>query len=213
MHGRCRWVTPIIENKKLLLASSSPRRRELLAALGLDFSVGGADVDETRLDDEPPGDMVLRLACEKARATAVDANTVVIAADTAVVIGDQVFGKPRDEADALDMLAQLSARSHEVLTGVAVRDGEEIRSVLSATVVRFREIHPDEARAYWQSGEPGDKAGAYAIQGKGGVFVEEIKGSYSGVVGLPVFETVKLLEEAGINVWGQSLYSDPKEKQ
>ncbi len=98
------------------------------------------------------------------------------------------------------MLAQLSACTHEVLTGVAVWDGREMRSVLSATEVRFREIDPDEARAYWQSGEPGDKAGAYAIQGKGGVFVEEINGSYSGVVGLPVFETVKLLQQAGIRV-------------
>ena len=201
MHGRCRWVTPIIENKSLLLASSSPRRRELLAALGLDFSVAGADVDESRLDNESPGEMVLRLACEKARAAAAGPDIVVIAADTAVVVGDQVFGKPRDEADALEMLSRLSARSHEVLTGVAVWDGRDLQSVLSATVVRFREIHPDEARAYWQSGEPGDKAGAYAIQGRGGVFVEEIRGSYSGVVGLPVFETVKLLEKAGIQVW------------
>lgn len=200
MHGRSRLVTPIIENKPLHLASSSPRRREILSALGLDFSVGGTDVDERRLDDEPPEDMVLRLACDKAMAGSRDPGGVVLAADTAVVLGNVVFGKPSDEADALAMLAQLSARTHEVLTGVAVWDGREMRSVLSATDVRFREIDPDEARAYWQSGEPGDKAGAYAIQGKGGVFVEEIKGSYSGVVGLPVFETVKLLQQAGIRV-------------
>ncbi|NIL94931.1 MAG: septum formation inhibitor Maf [Woeseiaceae bacterium] len=189
-----------MENKPLHLASASPRRQEILTALGLNFSAGGADVDERRLGDEPPGDMVLRLARDKALAGAPETGGVVLAADTAVVLGNDVFGKPRDEADALDMLAQLSACTHEVLTGVAVWDGREMRSVLSATEVRFREIDPDEARAYWQSGEPGDKAGAYAIQGKGGVFVEEINGSYSGVVGLPVFETVKLLQQAGIRV-------------
>ena len=200
MHGRCRLDTPIIENKSLHLASSSPRRRDILAALGLTFSVGGADVDESRLEGEPPGDMVLRLACDKAKAGAPGPGAVVIGADTAVVLDDNVFGKPRDEADALDMLARLSARTHQVLTGVAVWDGKHMHSVVSSTDVRFREIHPDEARAYWQSGEPGDKAGAYAIQGKGGVFVEEIHGSYSGVVGLPVFETVELLKTAGIGV-------------
>ena len=144
--------------------------------------------------------MVLRLARDKARAGAPGSGQVVIGADTAVVLGDTIFGKPEDEADALAMLGRLSGRSHAVLTGVAVWDGLEMRSVVSASDVRFREIDPDEARAYWQSGEPCDKAGAYAIQGKGGVFVEELRGSYSGVVGLPVFETVGLLREAGIRV-------------
>ena len=200
MHGHCRLVTPIIESKPLHLASSSPQRREILAALGLQFSIGGADVDEQQLEDEAPAAMVLRLAREKALAGAADTSQVVLGADTAVVLGDDVFGKPVDAADAMDMLACLSAQTHTVLTGVAVWDGREMRSVVSATDVRFREIDPDEARAYWQSGEPCDKAGAYAIQGKGGVFVEEIRGSYTGVVGLPVFETVQLLRGAGINV-------------
>jgi nucleoside triphosphate pyrophosphatase len=205
VHGRCRLVTPIIENKSLHLASSSPRRREILEALGLDFSVGGADVDEQRFDGEAAGDMVLRLARDKARAGSPGDDFVVIGADTAVVLGDDIFGKPVDQADALEMLARLSGTTHQVLTGVAVWAGQRMRASLSVTDVRFREISPDEARAYWQSGEPADKAGAYAIQGKGGVFVEEITGSYSCVVGLPVFETAKLLEGAGIRILG----SDP----
>ena len=187
-------------NKALHLASSSPRRKEILAALGLTFSVGGADVDEQRLGGESAEDMVLRLAVDKAMAGAPGGDVTVIAADTLVVLGDEIFGKPADQDAALDMLGRLSGRTHQVLTGVAVWADEKMRSALSVTDVQFREISPDEALAYWQSGEPCDKAGAYAIQGRGGVFVEAISGSYSGVVGLPVFETVKLLEEAGIKV-------------
>ena len=195
-------VIPIIENRALHLASSSPRRKEILAALGLTFSVGGADVDERRLNGEPAEDMVLRLAIEKAMAGAPGGNVIVIAADTLVVLGEHIFGKPEDQDDALDMLRRLSGRMHQVLTAVAVWADGEMRSALSATDVHFREISPDEALAYWQSGEPCDKAGAYAIQGRGGVFVEAISGSYSGVVGLPVFETVKMLQEAGLRVLG-----------
>jgi septum formation protein len=144
--------------------------------------------------------MVLRLAQDKARAGAPRTPALVIGSDTAVVLGDEIFGKPRDEGDALGMLARLSGRTHQVLTGVAVWDGQAMRCALSSTDVRFREIGPDEALAYWHSGEPADKAGAYAIQGRGGVFVENIAGSYSGVVGLPVYETMALLQEAGISV-------------
>jgi len=144
--------------------------------------------------------MVLRLARDKAQAGSPGDNSVVIGADTAVVLGGDVFGKPVDQEDALRMLARLSGTTHQVLTGVAVWADDRMRAALSTTDVRFREISPDEACAYWQSGEPADKAGAYAIQGKGGVFVEEINGSYSGVVGLPVFETVSLLKEAGVRV-------------
>ena len=196
-------VTPIIESKPLHLASSSPRRREILAALGLDFSVGSADVDETRLGAESAQDMVLRLAGAKAQAGSPGDDYAVIGADTAVVYGDDVFGKPRDGADAVAMLTALSGKTHQVMTGVAVWAGRKLGSALSVTDVRFREISPDEALQYWQSGEPAGKAGAYAIQGKGGVFVEEIRGSYSGVVGLPVFETVKLLKQAGVSVLGR----------
>jgi len=182
------------------LASQSPRRQELLAALGLRFTVAGVDVDERRLPDEAPEDMVVRLARAKAAAARAGPGTVVIGADTAVVLGGRVFGKPADREDCLAILAALSGRVHKVMTGVAVRSRLGIRSSISTTDVTFREIGPDEALAYWQSGEPMDKAGAYAIQGRGGVFVSCIAGSYSGVVGLPVFETAALLREAGLEV-------------
>ena len=144
--------------------------------------------------------MVLRLAKAKAEAAEVDAGTIVIGADTAVVLGDEVFGKPAGRDDAMAMLAALSGKTHQVITGVAVRSGAGLQTALSISEVRFREISPDEALAYWQSGEPRDKAGAYAIQGRGGVFVAAISGSYSGVVGLPVFETAGLLRDAGLDI-------------
>ena len=184
---------------ELHLASSSPRRREILTALGLSFTAGGVDVDEQREPDEAPEAMVLRLAALKARSAGVNA-AIILGADTAVVLEDLVFGKPCDEADALAMLSHLSGRRHRVMTGVAVLADGELKSALSVTEVQFREIRPDEAHRYWQSGEPRDKAGAYAIQGLGGAFVESIAGSYSGVVGLPAFETAKLLRNAGMDV-------------
>lgn len=185
---------------KLHLASQSPRRQEILAALGLEFSVAGVDVEERRLPAEAPEDMVLRLARAKAEAADVAAGTIVIGADTTVVLGGEVFGKPTGRDQAVAMLAVLSDNVHQVLTGVAVRSANGLQVALSTTDVRFREISPDEALAYWQSGEPRDKAGAYAIQGRGGVFVAAISGSYSGVVGLPVFETARLLRDAGLDI-------------
>lgn len=145
--------------------------------------------------------MVVRLAAEKARAAEADAGAVVVGADTAVVLGDELFGKPGDRIEALETLARLSGRTHQVLTGVAARRGRELVTALASTDVRFREISPDEALAYWQSGEPADKAGAYAIQGRGGAFVDGIRGSYSNVVGLPVVETVQLLQKVGFEVF------------
>lgn len=190
-------VTP-----SLCLASTSPRRREILTSLGLRFSVQPVAVDETPLENESPLDMVLRLAAMKAAAADVGNDVCVLGSDTAVVLGEEILGKPRDESDAIDMLARLSGRSHAVLTGVALKDAATTHFAHSVTKVQFREIDRDEARQYWQSGEPGDKAGAYAIQGIGGVFVESIRGSYSGVVGLPVFETARLLRQAGIEIPG-----------
>lgn len=191
----------------LVLASSSPRRREILAALGADFEVRPADVDESRRPRETPEAMVLRLATAKAAAVDVAPGTVVLGADTAVVLDDEWFGKPAGEAEALAMLERLSGRTHEVLSGVAVRAGEYRAQALSRTAVRFREITGDEARRYWKSGEPAGKAGAYAIQGFGGLFVASIMGSYSGVVGLPVFETAVLLRDAGIDLLPGATYS------
>ncbi len=184
----------------LYLASSSPRRREILEALGLEFSVEAVDVDEYRLADETPEKMVLRLAAAKARAAGIDESQLVIGSDTAVVLDGEVLGKPQNRDEAVTMLLSLSGRRHCVLTGVALRGPDGVQTTLSVTEVRFREISRDEALAYWQSGEPCDKAGAYAIQGLGGAFVEAIEGSYSGVVGLPVYETTQLLQKAGINV-------------
>ncbi|MDH4108244.1 MAG: Maf family nucleotide pyrophosphatase [Gammaproteobacteria bacterium] len=184
--------------RTLHLASGSPRRREILAALGLQFSSGGVDVDEARFGMETASDMVTRLAVAKAEAAR--GAEVIVGADTVVVLGDEVFGKPVSRDDALRMLAALSGRTHEVLTGVAVRHDGRTRCSLSRSFVRFRDISTDEAARYWQSGEPADKAGAYAVQGLGGIFVAEVRGSYSGVVGLPVFETAALLEAAGIDL-------------
>ena len=187
-----------MKSPALHLASSSPRRAAILRGMGLEFSAGGVDIDERRRDGEQADTMVLRLAAEKALAANCGAGSVVIGADTAVVLGGEVFGKPADEQDAIRMLGALSGCRHEVMTGVAVRSECGLNSALTVTAVEFREIRPDEALAYWQSGEPRDKAGAYAIQGLAGDFVHSVSGSYTGVVGLPVFETAELLRAAGI---------------
>lgn len=189
----------------LVLASRSPRRRELLQALGLSFTIRSADIDETPHPGEAVDDLVLRLATSKAKAVPAGDADLVIGADTEVVLEGRAFGKPADEDDALRMLAALSGRSHQVLTGVAVCGRGRVETALSATEVRFRDIDPDEARRYWQTGEPHGKAGAYAIQGRGGLFVAAIAGSYSGVVGLPVFETADLLRRFGLDVLAEPI--------
>ncbi len=184
----------------LHLASTSPRRKAILQSLGLKFTVIAVEIDERRLEGETPQQMVLRLAANKAAAAASADRQFIIGADTIVVLGDKILGKPRDKDDALEMLMSLSGRSHKVLSGVALWSSAGIRSAHSETEVRFREIGEDEALAYWHSGEPCDKAGSYAIQGRGGAFVAAISGSYSGVVGLPVYELADLLGSAGIEV-------------
>ncbi len=168
--------------------------------MGLEFTAAGVDVEERQHPGEAADTMVIRLATAKACAVPTATGSVVLGADTAVVLDGEVFGKPADREDALRMLGRLSGRRHEVMTGVAVRAGSETRSALSVTEVTFRDIGPDEALDYWQSGEPEGKAGAYAIQGRGGAFVASIAGSYTGVVGLPVVETADLLRSAGIEV-------------
>jgi septum formation protein len=187
---------------KLTLASSSPRRVEILNDLGVAFHTEGADIDETPRDGESAVDLVTRLAESKAREVARRYDGPVMGADTIVVLGQEIFGKPQSMQDGLRMLMALSARTHKVMTAVALVGGDSCETKLSSTDVTFRTIEEDEARAYWHSGEPQDKAGAYAIQGLGGVFVTSINGSYSGVVGLPVFETSALLEHAGITLLG-----------
>lgn len=184
----------------LLLASASPRRRELLDRIGVGHSVLPMDLDETPRAGEAPADFALRMALEKARAglERSDRTLPVLGADTVVVIDGKILGKPRDRAHALEMLGQLSGREHRVLTAVAlVREGcEAVR--LSESTVRFRLFGPEEAEAYWETGEPRDKAGAYGIQGLGELLVEHLSGSHSGVMGLPLFETGELLREFGI---------------
>ncbi len=183
----------------LHLASGSPRRRQILDEMGVTHSAAGVDLDETRLEGESPEAMVLRLAAAKAEA-AGDQPLPVLGADTAVVLGEEIFGKPVDQADALAMLSRLSGRRHAVMTGVAVRWRGQTETALSVSTVQFREISPDEALRYWQSGEPADKAGSYAIQGEGSAFVTELEGSYSGVVGLPKAVTQGLLQRVGIHI-------------
>jgi septum formation protein len=171
-----------------------------LSQLELQFTVAPADIDETVLSDELPLDYVQRMAAAKAAAGLANApaGSVVLGADTTVVAAGQILGKPRDRQDALDMLALLSGRTHEVLSAVSLTDGNRTLSDLSATEVRFGEVTPAAAAAYWDTGEPADKAGAYGIQGLGAVFVQSLSGSYTGVVGLPLFETARLLHSFGL---------------
>ncbi|AGY92564.1 hypothetical protein SPICUR_08040 [Spiribacter curvatus] len=187
----------------LYLASASPRRAEILERMGVRFRCIPQAVDEQVQTGETPEVFVFRLALEKARAglAGLDAGRAVpvLGADTAVVVDDDILGKPGDRDEAMAMLARLSGRTHRVLTGIAMVDGQRELTRLSLSMVTLRPIAAVEQAAYWQSGEPLDKAGAYAIQGRGGVFVEQLEGSYSGVMGLPMVETHDLLAEFGID--------------
>lgn len=179
---------------RVLLASASPRRAELLTAAGIVFDVMPADVDERRLPGEPPAVYCSRLARMKAEAVAGQAGgRVSLGADTIVVVGEDVFGKPLDGPDAIRMLRRLSGRRHDVLTAVAVVSGQGVTAAVERTSVEFSSIEEEEIAWYVASGEPMDKAGAYAIQGRAGAFVAELKGSYTGVMGLPLNETAMLL--------------------
>ena len=189
----------------IYLASESPRRRELLLQIGVSFRLVGAAVDEAVLPGESPSAYVARLAAAKADAGWQSCGGVqpapVLAADTAVILDGRILGKPADRRDAEDMLGRLSGRTHEVLTAIALRTAAGRSSRISRSEVTFRAIAADEARAYWETGEPRDKAGAYAIQGRAAVFVADLRGSFSGVMGLPLFETAELLCGAGIPYW------------
>ena len=191
------------DNPDIYLASRSPRRQELLRQAGVGFRHIEVDVDETRHGvDESPEVFVLRLALEKARAgwarVREGAPLPVLGADTVVALDDDLFGKPENREQALEMLERLSGASHRVLTGVALVDDREATR-LSFSSVTFRELSREEMERYWASGEPADKAGAYAIQGRGAVFIEHLEGSYSGVMGLPLFEVADLLDEFDID--------------
>lgn len=186
---------------QLVLASRSPRRAALLASVGLRFATAAADIPEIRATHQTPRDYALSTALAKARAVVGSAaqKLPVLGADTDVVLADEILGKPRDRAHALDMLARLSGRTHEVFSAVAVIAGDIELTALSVTRVFFGSITLAAAATYWASGEPADKAGAYAIQGGAARWVRRIEGSYTGVVGLPLYETLQLLERVGVH--------------
>jgi septum formation protein len=183
---------------RLILASQSPRRAELLSRLGLDFEVRPAAIDETYIDHEMPADHAERLAREKAIAVArQEPDALVIGSDTIVILDSDVLGKPRDADGALAMLMRLSGRDHEVFTAVAVIRGGRTESALERVRVRFRRLDRSECQAYVATGEPMDKAGAYGIQGFGSALVESIEGDYFAVMGLPVVRTLELIRRHG----------------
>lgn len=186
---------------RIILASASPRRRELLDQLGVGYEVLPTDIHECPEPGERPEDYVRRVAAEKSLAAQHRSGhgLPVLAADTEVVLDGEILGKPRNFEHARDLLGRLSGREHRVLSAVSLRTGPQHLEALSSSSVVFRIILPDEIEAYWATGEPKDKAGAYAIQGRGAVFIRHLSGSYSGVMGLPLFETAELLARVGVS--------------
>jgi septum formation protein len=181
----------------LILASQSPRRKELLSQLGYQFQTIAADIDESIRDNESPNDYVLRLAIEKAKVVAENqkANSIVLGSDTSVIFDQHILGKPETIDDCCKQLLMLSNNTHQVLTAIAAIKNNKIYSAIISTEVTFKVLSIEEIQRYWHTGEPQDKAGSYGIQGIGGQFVTQINGSYSAVVGLPLYETAKLLAE------------------
>jgi nucleoside triphosphate pyrophosphatase len=180
------------------LASRSPRRRELLGQMTVDFAVIAPDVDESVRPGEKPADYVMRIAMAKAKAgramlSAGKNNKPVLAADTAVIIDEQILGKPVDDGDARNMLKRLSGKTHQVMTAVALASSTQLLTDLSVSEVRFAKLSEAEIDWYIQTGEGRDKAGSYAVQGLGALFIDQIQGSYSGIMGLPIRETGQLL--------------------
>lgn len=189
----------------LILASASPRRRELLSLLRHPFTVRAADIDETMNRELDPADEVARVSRAKAMAIPAGDEDVVIAADTIVVCDGQILGKPRDEADAARMLRSLSGRTHQVMTGLTVRRGQTAESVTEITQVHFRPLSDGEIASYIRTGEPMDKAGAYGIQGGAALFARGIEGDYFNVVGLPVCRLGQILRRVAPEIIGESL--------
>lgn len=186
---------------QIILASASPRRKALLSQLNIIPIVHPVELDEAPLPDEKPLAYVQRLAAEKSalcKATD-DSGLPVLAADTAVILADWIMGKPKNQDEGLTMLSRLSGRTHYVYSAISLR-GKQHWEAVSITEVTFRDLSKYEMEAYWRTGEPMDKAGSYSIQGLGGLFVRSIKGSFSGVVGLPLFETAELLAKQGIDL-------------
>jgi septum formation protein len=189
----------------IVLASASARRSQLLRQIGVHHRIVSADIDETPFPGESPADYVCRLAAGKAEAVrarlAGEPSSAVLAADTTVVLDGRIIGKPADEAECIEMLGALAGRTHTVLTAVVLAREGGLRQALDASHVTLRRIEVDERRRYWASGEPAGKAGGYAIQGFGAVFVARLEGSFSGVMGLPLYQTAELLDAAGVRRW------------
>lgn len=188
---------------KLVLASASPRRKELLQQIGVDFQIAPVDICEDVHEGEHAETYVKRLALEKAQVCLAQREypCTVLGSDTTVVCDGVILGKPADEDDAVAMLLRLSGKKHQVMTAVAVVNAEQSLCSVVITEVQFKPLSEAECRRYWATGEPADKAGAYGIQGLGAVFVEHMSGSYSAVVGLPLKETAELLHKVGIEIW------------
>lgn len=202
------------EDPVIYLASRSPRRRELLRQIGINHFLVDVEVDEGRQSGELPKAYVLRLAREKAEVgiqlTSGTNQLPVLAADTTVIVGGELLGKPKNREMGLSMLRQLSGRTHEVYTGVAL-GLHRIETDICLSHVTFRTMSETEIEAYWATGEPVDKAGGYAIQGLGAQFIKSLEGSYSGVMGLPLFETAELLRRTGIELSMVSIDNEKKE--
>jgi len=186
---------------QIILASASPRRSELLKQIGVRHRVISVDIDEAPLPHEAPDAYVARVAAEKSEACRlIDRSGLpILAADTSVILDGRILGKPEDLQHAIEMLSRLSGRTHQVFSAVSLR-GDRHWQALSVSEVRFRPLSHQEIVAYWQTGEPCDKAGAYAIQGLASTFIESMAGSFSGVMGLPLFETAQLLAQQGITI-------------
>lgn len=190
-----------ISKPLIYLASASPRRSALLAQVGIPHAVMPVDIDESTQPGESPDLYVRRVASQKARALwerlQESVRLPVLAADTSVALDDQILGKPQDEEDEVRMLGRLSGRTHRVYTAITLQDAEHCRTKVNVSEVTFRRLSESEMRAYWRTGEPADKAGGYAVQGLAALFIERISGSFSGIMGLPLFETGELLESIG----------------
>lgn len=187
---------------QVYLASKSPRRKEILDQMKLQFETLDVDVDEEVIDKEAPEEYVVRVAKEKAlagRKVAKNIDLPVIGSDTCIFFNGIIMGKPVDKAQGINFLSQLSAQQHEVITGVSICGEFKTESLVQRNRVTFRKLDIKEIESYWETGEPVDKAGAYAIQGLGAVFIQNIEGSYSGIMGLPIFETAQLLKKFGID--------------
>ncbi len=191
----------LFSKPQIILASSSPRRRELLDQIQVSYEVLAVNIDESHIPGEVAEHFVKRLAAEKAQAGYHQKpHSLTLGSDTIVVIGSNILGKPENKAQAVEMLSLLSGNTHQVMTAVAVHSKQYKACVLSISEVEFAELTDQQIDAYWETGEPKDKAGAYGVQGIAAQFIKKINGSYSGIMGLPLFETAQLLKESGIKL-------------